>query len=72
LGDTKESPVDELLARHLWLTWKEGQAGPRRRPQPFSRVLTAKKVRGLWWEPRKCRLVNGQTRLRRELTAECS
>ena len=22
-------------------TWKEGQAGPRRRPQPFSRILTA-------------------------------
>ena len=22
-------------------TWKEGQAGPKRRPQPFSRILTA-------------------------------
>jgi hypothetical protein len=22
-------------------TWKEGQAAPRRRPQPFSRILTA-------------------------------
>jgi hypothetical protein len=25
----------------LWPEWKEGQAGPRRRPQPSSRILTA-------------------------------
>ena len=29
------------FARHHWPTWKEGQAAPRRRPQPFSRILTA-------------------------------
>jgi hypothetical protein len=34
-------PADESLARHPWLTWKEGQAAPRRRPQPSSRILTA-------------------------------
>jgi hypothetical protein len=28
----------------LWPTWKEGQAAPRRRPRPFSRILTAWKV----------------------------
>src|SRR5215204_2865567 len=38
---TPRCPADESLARHLWLTWKEGQAGPRRCPQPFSRILTA-------------------------------
>ncbi len=38
---TPRCPADESLARHLWPTWKEGQAAPRRRPQPFSRILTA-------------------------------
>jgi hypothetical protein len=33
--------ADESLARHLRPTWKEGQAAPRRHPQPFSRILTA-------------------------------
>src|SRR5215213_152210 len=41
---TPRCPVDESLARPLWLTWMKGQAGPRRRPQPFSSVLTAWKV----------------------------
>jgi hypothetical protein len=45
LGGTKVCPVDESLAKHLWLTWKESQTGPRCRPQPFSRVLTAWKGR---------------------------
>src|SRR5215216_1917524 len=37
-------PVEESLARHLWLTYKKkGQAGPRGRPKPFSSVLTARR-----------------------------
>jgi hypothetical protein len=38
---TPRCPADESLARRPWLTWKEGQAAPRRRPQPFSRILIA-------------------------------
>jgi hypothetical protein len=41
LWATPGDPTDESLARHLRLTWNEGQAAPRRRPQPPSRILTA-------------------------------
>ena len=68
LRATPRRPADESLARHLrWPTWKEGQAAPRRRPQPFSRIFTAWKVysanfalTAFTWssgEPRLCELV---------------
>jgi hypothetical protein len=41
LGDTKESDRRVTPKAPLGPTWKEGQASPRRRPQPFSRILTA-------------------------------
>jgi hypothetical protein len=40
LGDTKVSGR-RVTPKAPWLTWKEGQAAPRHRPQPFSRILTA-------------------------------
>src|SRR5215211_6438372 len=39
-GDTKVSGR-RVTRKAPWLTWKEGQAAPRHRPQPFSRILTA-------------------------------
>jgi len=41
LGDTKESDRRVTSKAPLGPTWNEGQASPRRRPQPFSRILTA-------------------------------
>src|SRR5829696_4423539 len=41
LGDTKESDRRVTCKAPLGPTWNEGQASPRRRPQPFSRILTA-------------------------------
>ena len=41
LGDTKESDRRVTPKAPLGPTWKEGQASPTRRPQPFSRILTA-------------------------------
>jgi len=41
LGDTRVSGRRVTSKAPLWPTWKEGQAAPRRRPQPFSRILTA-------------------------------
>jgi len=43
-GDTKESDRRVTSKAPLGPTWNEGQASPRRRPQPFSRILTAWKV----------------------------
>jgi hypothetical protein len=43
-GDTKASGRRVTSKAPLGPTWKEGQAAPRRRPQPFSRILTAWKV----------------------------
>ncbi len=44
LGDTRVSGRRVTCKAPLWPTWKEGQAAPRRRPQPSSRILTAWKV----------------------------
>jgi hypothetical protein len=41
LGDTKASGRRVTCKAPFGPTWKEGQADPRRRPQPFSRILTA-------------------------------
>jgi hypothetical protein len=41
LGDTKAYGRRVTSKASFWPTWKEGQAAPRRRPQPFSRILTA-------------------------------
>jgi hypothetical protein len=41
LGDTKAYGREVTSKASFWPTWKEGQAAPRRRPQPFSRILTA-------------------------------
>jgi hypothetical protein len=43
-GDTGMSGRRVTSKAPLGPTWKEGQAAPRRRPQPFSSVLTAWKV----------------------------
>jgi hypothetical protein len=40
-GDTGMSGRRVTSKAPLGPTWKEGQATPRRRPQPFSRILTA-------------------------------
>src|SRR5215218_7967166 len=40
-GDTKVSGRRVTCKAPLGPTWKEGQAAPRRRPQPSSRILTA-------------------------------
>jgi hypothetical protein len=40
-SDTKASGRRVTSKAPLGPTWKEGQATPRRRPQPFSRILTA-------------------------------
>ena len=40
-SDTKASGRRVTSKAPLGPTWKEGQAAPRRRPQPFSRILTA-------------------------------
>jgi hypothetical protein len=40
-GDTRVSGRRVTPKAPLWPTWKEGQAAPRRRPQPSSRILTA-------------------------------
>ena len=44
LGDTKESGRRVTCKAPLGPTWNEGQASPRRRPQPFSRILTVEKL----------------------------
>src|SRR5215203_4419120 len=41
VGDTRGSGRRVTCKAHLRLTWNEGQAAPRRRPQPPSRILTA-------------------------------
>jgi hypothetical protein len=41
LGDTKESDRRVTCKAPLGPTWNEGQASPRRRSQPYSRILTA-------------------------------
>ena len=43
-GDTKASGRRVTSKAPLGPTWKEGQAGPRRCQQPFSRILTAWKA----------------------------
>ena len=43
-GDAKASGRRVTSQGTFGPTWKEGQAAPRRRPQPFSRILTAWKV----------------------------
>ena len=40
-GDTGMSGRRVTCKAPLGPTWKEGQAAPRRRPQPSSRILTA-------------------------------
>jgi hypothetical protein len=41
LGDTKAYGRRVTSKASFWPAWKEGQAAPRRRPQPSSRILTA-------------------------------
>jgi hypothetical protein len=41
LGDTKAYGRRVTSKASFWPAWKEGQAAPRRRPQPFCRILTA-------------------------------
>jgi hypothetical protein len=41
LGDTRVFGRRVTSKAPLGPTWKEGQATPRRRPQPSSRILTA-------------------------------
>jgi hypothetical protein len=40
-GDAKASGRRVTSKAPIRPPWKEGQAGPRRRPRPFSRILTA-------------------------------
>jgi hypothetical protein len=40
-GDTRVSGRRVTWKAPLGPTWKEGQAAPRHRPQPFSMILTA-------------------------------
>jgi hypothetical protein len=44
LGDTKAYGRRVTSKASFWPAWKEGQAAPRRRPQPSSRILTAWKA----------------------------
>ncbi len=41
LDDTKVYDRRVTSKASFWPAWKEGQAAPRRRPQPFCRILTA-------------------------------